>query len=206
MLRSLLLLLYLLLVSLPGTAQSFRLVQLRCERRINPVGIDVMSPGFGWQIHTAQRGFTQSAYHLLVATDSAQLTKNNADAWNSGKKISSQSNLVRYAGKKLQPGKKYFWRVRVWDKNNHASSWSAIHSFTTALFDERDWSGAKWIGYEDLPDSMIVTPGVHLTDLKKLGDKLKKRSIVPLFRKEFSVKKKVASALAFVSGLGQYEM
>ena len=201
-----LLLPFLLLTGVAVAAQPIRFKQLHCENRVNPLGIDMASPSFGWQILAEQRSFIQSAYEIQVGSDSLQLTKNIAADWNSGKKLTSQSQLISYAGKKLLPAKKYFWRVRIWDKNNKLSSWSAINSFITALLNDRDWSGAKWIGYEDLHDTMLVTPGVHLTDVKKLGDKLKQRSIVPLFRKEFSIKKKISSALAFVSGLGHYEM
>lgn len=195
-----------LLIGFCAAAQDFRITDIHCEHRVNPVGIDMAKPSFGWQISSNARGFVQSAYQVQVGTDSLQLTKNIAAEWNAGKIPSSQSQLVYYAGKKLQPAKKYFWRVRCWDKNGRVAAWSAVNSFTTGLFEAPDWSGAKWIGYEELHDSNRVVPGVHLTDVKKLGEKLKQRSIVPLFRKEFTVKKKLASALAFVSGLGHYEM
>jgi hypothetical protein len=197
---------YLFFLGGNALAQPIRFKQLHCEYRINPLGIDIQVPTFGWQILAEKKGFIQGAYHIQVAADSLQLVKNIAGEWNSGKLFSAESQLIRYKGKALQSGKKYFWRVRIWEKNGLASSWSAINSFTTGLLNERDWSGAKWIGYEELHDTMIVTPGVHLTDTKKLGEKLKQRSVVPLFRKSFSVNKKITSAIAFVSGLGHYEM
>jgi hypothetical protein len=197
---------YFLFTCLGAAAQDFRIARLHCEHRVNPVGIDMAKPSFGWQIDAASRGFIQSAYQIQVGTDSLQLIKNIAGEWSTGKILSSQSQLILYAGKKLQPAKKYFWRARTWDQGGRVSSWSVINSFITGLPDARDWWGAKWIGYEDLHDTNRVVPGVHLTDVKKMGDKLKQRSIVPLFRKEFSVKKKLTSALVFVSGLGHYEM
>jgi hypothetical protein len=197
---------YLFFIAGNVAAQDTHFRKLFCQHRENPVGIDVQAPSFGWQILSSQKGYIQSGYYLQVSSDSLQLTQNIAGEWNSGKITSSSSQFVRYKGKPLQSGKKYFWRVRIWDKNSKASAWSSINSFTTALLNNRDWAGAKWIGYEDVHDTMLVTPGVHLTDTKKLGEKLKQRTVVPLFRKEFIVKKKIKSALAFVSGLGHYEM
>ena len=34
-------------------------------------------------------------------------------------------------------------------------------SLLTGLFEKSDWSGARWIGYEDIPDSLLLVPGVH---------------------------------------------
>jgi alpha-L-rhamnosidase len=96
--------------------------------------------------------------------------------------------------------------VRVWDKNNKPSAWSSVQQFTTRLFTEMDWAKAKWIGYEELPDSMRVAPGIHAPQVKQLGNKCRQRAIVPLFRKEFNIGKQVKTALLFVTGLGQYEL
>jgi alpha-L-rhamnosidase len=56
-----------------------------------------------------------------------------------------------------------------------------------------DWDKAQWISYENLPDSMRVVPGVH-GDGNELGNKAIKRSIVPIFRKEFVAAKKIKNA------------
>ena len=51
-----------------------------------------------------------------------------------------------------------------------------------------DWNGAKWLGMKALPDSMQVAPG--LKNPASVGDKLKQRAVVPLFRKWFLYIKK----------------
>src|SRR5688572_8232556 len=106
---------YLLMLFGTAEAQQAGFKQLFCEYRTNPVGIDVAAPSFGWQILSQQRGYMQSAFHIQVAEDAEQLINNNAGQWNSGKINSPESQLIRYKGKALQPGKKYFWRVRIWD-------------------------------------------------------------------------------------------
>src|SRR5687768_11479795 len=117
---------YFLFTCLGAAAQDFRIAPLHCEHRVNPVGIDMPKPSFGWQIDAESRGFIQSAYQIQVGADSSQLIKNIAGEWSTGKILSSQSQLILYAGKKLQPAKKYFWRVRTWDKNGRVSSWSVV--------------------------------------------------------------------------------
>lgn len=187
-------------------AQPITVKQLTCENRVNPMGIDVAVPVFGWQIVTVKRNVKQSAYQLQVSTDSL-FSQENATIWNSGQKKTDRSLSVIYTGKKLASGRRYYWRVQIWDNSNQSSGWSQVTSFTTGLYTPADWSNAQWIGYEAFADTMRVVPGVHQPDRKKMPQhKALQRPVVPLFRKEFTTTKKVVRALVFVSGLGQYEM
>ncbi|SFE16776.1 Alpha-L-rhamnosidase N-terminal domain-containing protein [Chitinophaga sp. CF118] len=170
---------------------------LLCEHKVSPNGVNASAPSFSWQIVTTQRGYLQSAYQLQIADDSALLSKQTAGIIKSTQPV--------HTGKKLLPAHRYYWRVQVWDQQNHASGWSDVTSFTTGLFTPADWSNAKWIGYEELPDSMIQVPGVHSGEDKK-SNKAKQRPVVPLFRKIFKTDRAVKSALVFMSGLGQYEL
>ena len=78
-------------------------------------------------------------------------------------------------------------------------------NFNIEKRDENPWGTAKWIGYEQLPDSMKVIPAVH-GDGNKLGEKARKRSVVPMFRKDFSLTSEIDTATIFISGLGHYEL
>ncbi|HSM48875.1 MAG TPA: hypothetical protein VK872_13730, partial [Draconibacterium sp.] len=62
------------------------------------------------------------------------------------------------------------------------------------------WANARWIAYEQLDDSMQVVPGVHGSG-NELGNKAVKRSVVPMFRKEFSVAENIEKASINISGL-----
>ncbi|MFC2124589.1 family 78 glycoside hydrolase catalytic domain [Bacteroidota bacterium] len=73
-----------------------------------------------------------------------------------------------------------------------------------------DFANAKWIAYEVLPDSMKIFPGSHTasgnkTVGDKLGDKGLKRSVIPMFRKEFYIDD-VKQAFIDICGLGHYEL
>ena len=67
------------------------------------------------------------------------------------------------------------------------------------------WANARWIAYEQLDDSMKVVPAVHGSG-DELGEKAVKRSVVPMFRKEFSVAENIEKATINISGLGHYEL
>jgi hypothetical protein len=133
------------------------------------------------------------------------LKSENGCLWNTGKISSAESSWVSYSGPELKPGTKYFWKVRVWDDNDEPSPWSKFSFFITGLFEEKDWHGARWIGLEEVPDSMLLVPGIH-KGTKIEGSIATKRTVVPYFRKEIYLQKKVKEAFVFVSGLGQYEL
>ncbi|MEO9512212.1 MAG: family 78 glycoside hydrolase catalytic domain [Flavobacteriaceae bacterium] len=71
-----------------------------------------------------------------------------------------------------------------------------------------DWANAKWIAYKQLEDSLKIKPGVHSLGNGEdvLGTRGTTRSIVPFFRKNFSLKTEVESAIIDISGLGHYEL
>jgi alpha-L-rhamnosidase len=187
--------------SLPGDPE---VTELKCNNLTNPLGTGEV-PLFNWIVKSSVIGQKQTAYQIIVASDHRIIESGTGDIWESGKILSDQSAWVRYSGPDLIPGVKYFWRTRIWDKNGIASDWSEPASFVTGLFVCTDWGGARWIGYEEIPDSMKLIPGVHGNG-NNLGDVAKKRSVVPQFRKEFFTEKRIKQALLFVSGLGQYEL
>ncbi len=176
-----------------------------CENKINPSGILPDHPRFSWNMKANENDQYQTANQLVVASSAVQLEQEKYDMYNSGKITSAQSLMVAYKGKPLLPACTYYWRVRVWDKKGIASGWSPVQQFTTALTATAGWYGAKWIGYEELPNSMRVAPGVHAPFARRLEQKCIQRTTIPFFRKQFMVDKPVKSALLFITGLGQYE-
>ena len=176
----------------------------QCEKKINPVGVPVNGIKFSWQTVSKERNQIQTAYELVVASTKEALLAGRYDMWNSGIVQDKQSLFIPYKGEKIKPARKYYWKIRVWDKNSKPSAWSTANYFITALEGTEDWNSAKWIGYEELADSMRVAPGAE--NALSVGSKLKQRAIVPYFRKKFSTERKIRQALIFISGLGQYEL
>ena len=177
---------------------------LKCNGIQNPAGTG-KQPEFGWLIKSPERGQLQTAYQIIISSDRQKNKQNTGDIWDSEKIISDKSDWIPYSGPELQPGKGYYWKVRVWDINDKPSSWSSSEFFITGLFVKEDWNNAGWIGFEDIPDSLLLVPGVHGNG-NNLGNVAKNRTTVPYFRKEFSIEKKISKAFVFVSGLGQYEL
>ena len=106
-------------------------VNLHCDHLINPLGIDNANPRLSWMLDDARQGARQTAYQIIVSTDSLKANNENGEIWNSGKKESDQI-LVTYPEKNLQPFTKYYWKVNVWDKDGKKAT-SDINSFETGL-------------------------------------------------------------------------
>jgi len=119
--------------------------QLTCEYAHNPLGIDTPAPRFSWLLESSQRGQTQSAYHILVASSEQKLKDNIGDKWDSGKVESDRSVNIEYLGKPLASREKCWWKVRVWDKHGKAGDYSSSATFEMGLLTQSDWKG-KWIG------------------------------------------------------------
>ena len=178
--------------------------EIKCNGFEDPLGTDRI-PEFSWINNSSEKGQVQTAFQIIVSSSEKLIRKNSGDIWDSGKKLSGATVWISYQGPELSAGKEYFWKVRVWDGNDKPSAWSSAGKFVTGLFEKNDWSGARWIGYEDIPDSLLLVPGVHGSG-NNLGEIAKKRTVVPYFRKGFSLEKRIDQAFVFVSGLGQYEL
>ncbi|RXK57989.1 alpha-L-rhamnosidase [Lacibacter luteus] len=191
-----------LLLNIVASAQ-LSVVNLRCESTTNPLGIEAAQPKLSWQLQSSQQNVLQTAYRILVADDEALLKKNIGNVWDSKQIKSSASIQVAYAGKALQSTKKYFWKVQVWDNKANASAWSSTAHWQMGLQQIKDWSNAKWIGYDEPLDSLRIFPLIHQGGKRSWGAR---RNVLPIMRKEFSVQKQIKSATAFICGLGHFEL
>jgi len=177
---------------------------LQCEFKTNPIGIETRRPHLSWKIESKQRNQMQSSYRIWVADSPEKLDRGGVKCWDSKIVTTDQSIQIEYAGQPFKPDKKYYWKVKVWSRSGEESDWSETASWHTGLFNESGWNHAKWIGIEQLPDSLKVVPGIHLSG-DSLGNKGLRRPVVPQFRKEFNVKKSITLATLFICGLGHYE-
>ncbi|MDB5276210.1 MAG: secreted protein [Ferruginibacter sp.] len=199
-------LLLMLLFCCFNSEAQLKITSALCENKVNPAGVVLQKLRFGWELSSTEHNQYQTAYQLVIASSKNKLDQGDYDVYNSDVVKSRQSVLVDYKGQSLQPGQLYYWKLQVWDNANHSSGWSSDQQFITGLFSATDWSNAKWIGYEELNDSMRMVPGIHEPYAETLGNKCVQRPVVPLFRKSFTISKKIKTALLFVTGLGQYEL
>lgn len=170
----------------------------RCDSADNPLGVVRPAPRLSWQLRDNRFGARQTAYRILVATDPAVLQGFDTEsqefagvpqiAWDSGKVESDQSIHISYQGRPLRSRERLYWRVRVWDADGQGTSWSEIAWFEIGMLNADDWT-AKWIEAPPL----TVTSNTENT------------SVSPLMRHSFKVAGGVASARAYVCGLGYSE-
>jgi alpha-L-rhamnosidase len=165
-------------------AQAFHIERLRTEYATNPIGIDEPAPRLSWVLHAERRSTRQSAYEVRVATSANGLTR--SPLWSSGKVTSDESVNRLYAGPRLKPGQRYHWQVRTWDDRGQVTEWSAPAFWETGLMGAQQWK-AKWITPDLAEDTTRSNPS-------------------PLLRTEFALQGAVASARAYVTSLGLYEM
>ncbi|MDB5146402.1 MAG: Bacterial alpha-L-rhamnosidase [Mucilaginibacter sp.] len=192
-----------LLLPFGAFAQSLKVLNLQCEYKTNPLGIESATPKLSWQLQSDARNTAQTAYRVLVADDAAKLANNNANIWDSGKVPSNASLQISCNGKLLQAAKTYYWKLMVWDNHSKVSAWSNISSWQMGLLKKTDWRGADWIAYDKLPDSSAIVPFYHGKGPKKLGTA---NDILPLMRKAFNVDGKLKKATLYLCGLGHFEL
>jgi alpha-L-rhamnosidase len=152
---------------------------LRCEYRVNPVGIFTENPRFSWKIEADRNGVFQRAWALELARDRSFKEL----LWQSGFREGRESHLVPYGGGALASSTDYFWRVKIRD-GQEESPWSETASFSTTMLRSDEWK-AVFISGE--------------------GEDAASDSGGALFRREFTVKQKPASARLYASAKGIYE-
>lgn len=171
---------FLIVLNLSTFAQKLEVIDLKVEHLSNPLAVETEIPRLSWKITSTEKNTQQAEYEIRVGTDKVFLNKDKDLVWKH-RASTDQSVLIDYAGSPLQSKKKYFWQVRVKDNHGNTSAWSTIGFFQMGI-SASDWS-AQWITVS--------------------GKDTSSRS--PLFRKEFSLKKKIKSAMAYITAKGLYE-
>lgn len=178
--KSALLFLLVAVIPLTGMATATNIDRIRCEYLKNPLGIDVATPRFTWEISAGHNG-RQTACRLKVATSPQLLKRGKADVWKS-RRVNTDIPRMVYQGPALQAHTRYYWQVEVWSNSRKLTS--EIASFETAKLSITDWHDAKWIS--DTFDK----------EFRK----------APLLRKSISLEEKnIKNARLYVSGVGYYE-
>jgi alpha-L-rhamnosidase len=179
---------FLVLIAVTVKAQNKPFVEIvnpRVEYAVNPLGIDVKSPRFSWEIKGNFRNIKQIAYELRVGLTTEHLQNGGPFYWTTEKVVADSSNQVEYSGPALKPGEKYYWTVRIWDNQNHITDWSPIGSFEMGMLSPADWK-AGWI-----EAAVPIDP---------------KGNPSPMFRKTFKLKKEVKSARLYITSHGLYQL
>lgn len=168
----------------------------------------------GWQMKSDKNDDRQTAYQVIVTENVT-----GKSVYNSKKKKSAESQFV--AIPTLKPNKHgYLWKVRVWDDKGKPSEWSTEQQIRIVdeylMFgnaNDEGYEGALWIGAIRKNDAKLPEGRFSNAEFKKdyfkekwaAVDTLSAKSII--LRKEFSNGgKTITDAVAYVSGMGHYEM
>lgn len=161
-----------------NSSKELIIQDLLVEYLEEPLGLDTLNPRFSWKLKSGKRGQRQTAYLVLVASSYKNIKDGKGDIWDSGKVKSFGQSNIRFEGSKLKSRTKYYWKVKVWDKDNRLCPESKVSTFETGILNGKEWQG-EWI-----------------TQSSKNGG---------IFRKEVDLNKKIKRARAYVIGLGYYE-
>lgn len=148
--------------------------KILCNGFAGKTGIHNPNPVFSWQLSSDESDIRQEGYRIEVAKDARSLDNGN-HMWDSRRIKSVCSHGIAYEGASLESRSRYYFRVTVFFEGGRKPLESPVQTFTTALFDDREWT-ADWIGGGGL------------------------------LRKSFKLESLPGEALAFVTGLGYYEL
>ncbi|WP_339830953.1 family 78 glycoside hydrolase catalytic domain [Paenibacillus sp. FSL R7-0272] len=158
-----------------------KISDLRCEYRLNPIGLDVKSPRLSWKLESDRRNCIQASYHVQLShtPDFAVII------WDSQELTSDQSVHVELEGFQPAARTRYFYRVQVWDTFENSSGWSDAAYFEMGRMElSTDWTG-KWI------------------TANRSGEP---ESSCPRMRRFFHIVKPVLRATIYATALGMYEL
>ncbi len=156
---------------------------LLADEASGPLGIDAASPRLAWRLESEERGQRQTAFRVLVASTKEILGRDLGDLWDSGRVASDQTSGVPYAGRPLRSFERVYWKVRAWDKGGQETPWSSVETWTMGVLTAADWR-ASWIG---------APAGGPSADAL-------------LLRRGLVARPGLVRAVAYVCGLGTYEM
>jgi alpha-L-rhamnosidase len=186
---------------------GIRPVRLACEYLQNPQVIDVMNPRLSW-INIPdenERLQIQTAWEIRVSESREKLLSGDAGLWNSGKIKSNESVNVTYNGITLTSRQDCWWQVRVWDRKGRVSDWSEPAFWSMGILRPEEWK-ASWIGAPWQDESALPKPPAPKSRSGRTISPAQLPPPAPMLRKSFTVNKKIASARAYVTGLGYFEL
>ncbi len=188
----------------PVIAENVGVDDLKTEYLTNPIQLDMEKPRLSWRLkpeESSARNISQTAYQVLVASSTELLAEDKGDLWDSGRVESSKSILVPYNGSPLKSQQRVFWKIRIWDQDGKVGPWSQNGLWEMALLEPDDWASSQWIGHAGDSRKSDFSSRLKLNNKKEF-----KSHPSPLMRKEVVLDKPIASARAYVSGIGYFEL
>ena len=121
-----------------------------------------LKPRFSWIVNGEKANTSQSAYQIVVLDNDQDAVSDKTLMWNSGWVHSRQSVAIVYQGKRLQPDRTYFWKVRDRTDTDGKSAWSDLKAFRTAAsLSDSSVSCYPLVKTKEYPES-LTRPGADV--------------------------------------------
>lgn len=132
---------------------NLKVQRITVEHMVNPIGIDIVSPRFGWILENlADNDVKQVAYHLKLYVDSEMV-------FDSGRIESDSSIEVELGNVSLEPKTEYKVVLHVWDnKGNEAEKETYFETGYLGTKFEADWYEPEQIPTEKTWDENDFSP------------------------------------------------
>ncbi|MBR3725398.1 MAG: family 78 glycoside hydrolase catalytic domain [Bacteroidales bacterium] len=148
-------------------------------------------PRFSWCYESEVSNVVQTEYRIIVASSEENIGKGIGDLWDTKTVTSNQMLYIPYEGKPLKSRDRCWWKVYTTvtygDHNKKKTIESNVQHFEISLLSPDDWR-AHWIGRDYEDDNVNGHTAIAARYL----------------RKEFTLKKNIAKARLYISGLGVY--
>jgi len=176
---------------MPG---PLKVVDLRCEYLVDPLGIDERRPRLSWVLESDSRCAKQVARRIMVASSAQLLAEDRPDLWDSGRVEDDQTCQIPYMGVQLDSRQRCYWQVQVWDEQGYQAT-SGPAFWTMGLLNRKEWL-ARWIK-ADPRYLEIAAHAVKPTPTQP--------GTPAWFRKVFRVSGAIRSATLYASARGLFE-
>ncbi len=161
------------------------------EMQDGSIPLATSEPRFSWCYESEEDNVAQTDYRIIVASTKENAAKGIGDLWDTKTVASNRMLYIPYGGKPLKSRDRCWWKVYTtvtYGKHNRKKTLeSKMQYFEISLLSPDDWK-AHWIGHDFEDDNVNGHTVVAARYL----------------RKEFSLRKNIAKARLYISGLGVY--
>ena len=180
----------LLAVLFSACGNPIEITNLTIESQDGSQPLATAQPRFSWQYKTDKSNVMQTTYRIVVASTPENAQQGVGDLWDSGVIESENMLYIPYQGTELHSRDIAYWKVYAtltYGKNHKTTTESDVQRFEISLLSPDDWH-AHWIGRDYDDDNVNGHTAIAARYL----------------RKEFPLKKDIAKARLYISGLGVY--
>ncbi|MGW1344607.1 glycoside hydrolase family 78 protein [Kribbella sp. NPDC002412] len=176
----------------PPSVPALTPYDLRCEHRVEPLGIGSDRPRFSWRLASPVRGDRQDAFRIRLERDGVQV-------WDSGW-LTDEQTYVDHGGAPLTSQTDYVWRLEVRDVEGKVCEASA--TFATGILHPEEWQ-ARWIEHDYETDPYFEPP----VDRDEPRTVRQATIAAPrYYRRSFDLPKPISRARVYATAHGLYQL